>query len=358
MNILKHATVLAAVCLFFTGCMTSDPVKLPFNSYVPRSNGDGIATSTPTLQGMDPDVLEKAFRLVHDEERFVMARSLLVMRNGYLVAETYPHDNNDIDNTDNIQSCTKTFTSLLAGIALSRGDLDSLDQTLSSIYPEHFTGIKEKNTITLRDALSMKTGLAFDNSIQTLQMYQSKGSTVEFILAQSKLYDPGQVLHYNDGAPQLVAAAIQKVSGMTLSRYAQEYLFDPLGIDNWKWESAKDGVTFGAFGLYLTPRDMCKVGQMLLQHGRYNGRVVVDSAWIETATTPQGIGNFNGATYGLYFWLYPAYGAFAAEGHGGQILFVVPSRNIVIVYMAFPYTSSLLWDEYPELVDIIIASCS
>jgi CubicO group peptidase (beta-lactamase class C family) len=337
--------------------MRNENFKLAYEGYTPQDIPGSLAVSTPGAQNMDSSLLDAAFRLIFDENRYIMARSLLVMRNGFLVAEAYPNDPADIDRINNIQSCTKSFTSILAGIALKRGDIDSVNQKLSDIYPEHFTGCPEKSAITLRHALSMKVGLEFENESHTLELYREKKSTVDFVLSQYKLYEPGQVFHYNDGAPQLVSAAIQKRSGFSLGDYAEKYLFDPLGITDWTWEAAADGVTFGAFSLFLKPRDMIKVGLLLLQNGRWNGERILDSTWIQQITTVQGTGNFNGASYGLYFWIFPAYKGFAAEGHGGQVLFVIPDKNLVVVYTAFPYTSSLLWDHYTEFIDLILASC-
>ena len=343
--------------LALSSCLSDGSLKRPYEGYSPREKGDGWEISSPEKELMDHDLLNQAFQLVYSENRFLMAKSLLVARHGKLVAEAYPSNPDDIDKIENIQSCTKTITSMVTGIAMQNGLLDSVGQKLSDIYPEHFINVPDKEEITLEHALTMRTGLEFNNDTYTLGLYQSTGSSVEFVLSKDVLYQPGQVFHYNDGSPHLVSAAIGKKAGTSMGAYAGQHLFKPLGINEWQWEEAKDGVTFGAFSLYLKPRDMLKIGQLLLNKGLWNGTRVVDSTWISEATAIRSTANFNTASYGYYFWIFPAEGAFAAEGHGGQIIYVVPQKELVIVYSAWGYTSSMLWDQYTELTDLIISSC-
>ena len=105
---------------------------------------------------------------------FWMARSLLVIRNGKLVAEAYPHDIADRDQFANIQSCTKSFTSIMVGVAIQDGLDISVDDKLYDIYPELFDDDLLKREMTLEDALTMQTGLEFNNDENTLQLYQTK----------------------------------------------------------------------------------------------------------------------------------------------------------------------------------------
>lgn len=341
-----------------SSCLEDDPFKLPYTGYQPVSLADGITVSTAAAENMDEGLLDAAYRLVYEDDRFTMARSMLVLRNGNLVAEAYPHDKNDIDRIANIQSMTKSFTSILTGIALQKDLLDSVNQTLYSIYPEHFIGHPEKENITLHHALTMTTGIDFDNGSNTQTLYQTERSSVEYVLSLDKVYEPGVVFHYHDGAPQLVSAAVQKRYGASFSEFADNNLFQPLGITDWKWEAAHDGNTFGAFSLFLKPRDLAKVGQLLLQNGEWNGQQLVPSNWIATATQPHVNSSQLGAPYGYYFWIYPAYGAYAADGHGGQRVMVFPQKNLVIVYTAWGYTSGEFFDHFNEVADLISRSCN
>lgn len=352
-----HGAVGIALSLLSASCLNDDPMKLGYTGYQPLGQNDGWKVSTPAAENMDAGLLDKAYNLVYSEERFVMARSLLVLRNGKLVGEAYPHDLKDAGQLQNIQSCTKSFTSILAGIALSRGYLDSLSGRFSDVMPEHFVNYPDKRDITIEHALTMRAGIAFDDGDHTYDFYHTSGSSVEFVLNLPKNYPPGTVFHYNDGVPQFISAAIQNQYGKPLSAFADENLFKPLHITDWKWESAKDGTTFGAVSLFLKPRDMAKFGQMLLNYGSWNGLRVVDSSWIAMATRPMVTTSSPGASYGYYFWIYPAYPAYAASGHGGQYIFVAPSNRLVIVYTAWPYSSGEMFDDFTEIADIVVRSC-
>ncbi len=339
-------------------CLKDGPLKASYTGFEPVELNDGWEISSPEAEGMDVRLVEKAFRLMYEEHRYPMARSLLVLRNGKIVAEAYPNDPDDIERIQNIQSCTKSFTSILAGIALSNGILDSLDQTFYEIYPEHFDDDTAKREITLRHALCMQTGLEFDDSDHTLELYRSSGSSVEYVLSKRRIYEPGVVFHYNDGAPHLVSAAIQKLHGRPMDEFADEFLFAPLGITDWKWEHSKDGVSFGAFSLFLKPRDIARFGELLLDNGMWKSQQIVDSSWISEASHSWVNAGGDGASYGYYFWIFPGYGGYSAVGHGGQRIFVLPDRRLVVVYTAWPYTSDLFFDDLSEVLDLLVGSCN
>lgn len=343
--------------LLLVSCLRDEPMKKEYEGYSPSAINDDWVISTPEDENMDADFLHSAYELLHKDERFVMARSLLVFRNGKLVAESYPHDFNDINEYANIQSCTKSVTSMLAGIAIQDNKLQSLQERLFDIYPDYFDSDKEKRSITIEDALTMQTGLEFDNGSHTLELYQTEGNSIAYVLSQKRLYPSGTVMNYNDGAPHLISKVIEKKTGQMLSDYAAEKLFKPLNISDWQWESANDNTTYGAFSLYLKPRDFGKIGQLLLQNGKWQNQQIIDSVYLVEATKTQVSANFNGESYGYYFWTLPAHNAYCALGHGGQFLLVVPEKGLIVVYTAWPYTSSQLFDERMELMSLIINSC-
>jgi CubicO group peptidase (beta-lactamase class C family) len=349
--------LLLPVIFLLSACLKEEPFKLESAGITPSDLHDGIVLSTPEAEHMDLTVLQQAYDLIYRDDRYLMARSLLVFRNGKLVAEAYPHSPDDIGAIQNIQSCTKSFTSILTGIALQEQLLDSLNEPLYGIYPEWFDDDTRKRTMTIADALTMRTGLDFDNDDQTLDLYSTQENSAQFVLARPYLYPPGTVVNYNDGAPQLLSKAIEKKAGKILADFAQEKLFGPLGISNWKWEAAKDGTTFGAFSLFLRPRDFGKAGLLLANYGRWNATVLVDSSYLADATAIHVAANFHSEPYGYYFWILPAYGGYAAIGHGGQFLLVVPGKQLVAVYTAWPYTNEQFFDERNELMSLIVQSC-
>jgi CubicO group peptidase (beta-lactamase class C family) len=354
---MKKIIILAIVATTLSSCLKDEPFKLEFSGFEPIQRGDDWQTSSPEQENVDRSNLTQAYELLYKDDRFTMARSLLVFRNGKLIAEAYPHDPSDIDVIHNIQSCTKSFTSILTGIAIQDNYIDSIDERLYDIYPEYFDTDADKRTISIEDALTMQTGLEFDNGTHTEKLYKIETNSVEYVLSLPNLYRSGTFMNYNDGAPQLVSKVIEKKTGMSLSAYADTRLLAPLNIKDWKWESANDGTTFGAFSLYLKPRDFGKIGQLLLQYGHWNNETLIDSVYLQEATDIKVSANFSSEPYGYYFWILPAYGGYAAIGHGGQFLMVVPEKRLVVVYTSWPYTSGEFFDQRNDLMNLIVNSC-
>ncbi len=345
------------LALLLSCCLMDGPFKLPYKGFTPRNTGDGTSISTPEAELMDREMLDRAFRLVYDEDRFYMARSLLVYRNGKLVAEAYPNDTDDINQIHHIQSATKSVTSLMVGAAIQQGHAIGMNEKLYDILPESFDGVTAKRYITIGDTLTMRTGLAFDNSSDTSELYTTQEDSAAFVLSKSMKYPHGIMMNYNDGSPQLISRVIEKKCGMSLEKFARTALFDPLEIREWKWEHAKDGTSFGAFGLYVKPRDFGKIGILLAGNGAWEGTQIIDPAYLADAVTAHTSGSYNNAGYGYYFWTLDAYGGYYASGHGGQFLLVVPGKNLSVVYTAWPYTSAAMFDQSNDLMTLIIESC-
>jgi hypothetical protein len=148
--------------------------------------------------------------------------------------------------------------------------------------------------------------------------------------------------------------------------FAREHLFGPLGITHYRWLEHADGTTYGPWGLYLTPRDMARVGQLLLQRGQWEGRQLVPEDWLDESTRarppPDSVRNDAGLAhyglgYGYYWWVSAEHRAFFASGHGGQYILVRPDLQLVVVLTAEPDTKSDLTDVNPRaflaLVDLI-----
>jgi len=201
--------------------------------------------------------------------------------------------------------------------------------------PEHFDHDDRKQAITIHHALTMQTGLEFDNDENTVELFNDPGSSLEFVLHRDLVFTPGARFYYHDGNPQLISGVIQQVSGMTEEEFAAEYLFDPLGIHHYQWERHADGSTFGAFGLWLRPRDMAKIGKLMAQGGMWNGEQIVSAEWIAESTRL----HVSRARYGYYWWVTEESNIFAAEGHGAQTILIAQEENLVVVLTADPYSS-------------------
>jgi len=326
--------VLAASCL--TSCITDDRLKAAFEIEPVERAGDW-PTATPEEHGFDSQRLQQVYRPLFSEDAYPTVISMLVIRDGVLVAEGYMRDHRDIDTLVQIKSATKSFTSTLLGIAIDHGIVDAdLDRTLASYLPEHFGAGSPYASVTLEQALTMRTGIAFDNDVHTNVLRgDSYTDSVDYVLARRPRFEPGEQFDYHDGNPHLVVAVIAAQSGIDLTDFARLFLFDPLGIERFHWDRAGDGLEFGAFGIYLRARDLARMGQMLLDGGTFDGQRVVSAGWIARATAVH-VPDSKPWPYGYYFWIEPQGAGFAAQGHGGQYLYVEPAKHLVLVITAEP----------------------
>lgn len=328
------------------GCLTDPDLKVAYEGYAPEVLNDGWTVSTPEAEGMDGPALERVFQDLFREDRYPTVRALLVVRHGKLVAEGYARDPLDRSQIHNVQSVAKSVTSLLAGIALDEGALPSVDEPLYELMPQHFDGEARKRSMTLRHALTQQTGLDFDNQADTGPFMYSKGSSLANVLHRPLVFDPGTGFYYSDGNPQLVSGAIQIGTGKSMEAFAAGRLFGPLGIEHWRWEHHADGVTFGANGLWLRPRDMAKIGQLALDLGTWRGRRIVSEEWIRKSTSIHANGD-----YGFYWWVYQDGALIAARGAGGQAIVVAPELDLVVVETSDPGAHS--WELTPEFPDLL-----
>src|SRR5260370_19229534 len=174
-----------------------------------------------------------------------------------------------------------------------------------------------------------------------------------FVLAQPLAAQPGDVFNYNTGTADLLGVILRKVSGKRLDVFAKETLFDPLGIEDWDWDGSSGFNPAAASGLRLRPRDLAKIGQLVLQHGSWHGQQIVSSAWIDQSMASHITGKgllFNGpegiSSYGFLWWLgrlpidHPEHDLIAAAGNGGQRLYILPNQGLVVVVTAGVYDRS------------------
>ncbi|UCH10288.1 MAG: serine hydrolase, partial [Fidelibacterota bacterium] len=164
--------------------------------------------------------------------------------------------------------------------------------------------------------------------------------------------------------PQLLGGAVSMKAGMTLDEIAEERLFGPLGITDYYWERNADDDNWASQALYMRPRDLAKIGKLVLNKGNWEGEQLISEDWIEQATSIQTLqypGQPEDSTdpfYGFYWWIYPHLGAFTALGAGGQFIFIVPDKSLVIVMTSEPYVLDelSLESDFFDLVPMIINS--
>ena len=306
----------------------ADPV-VPERSDWPT---EGWRTTTPEAQGMDGGLLEEAGDRVPTELPDVSA--LLVVRHGRLVFERY-YGGVGPDDPIDVRSVTKSVTGALVGIALAEGDLEDLDQTVGELIPDRIPPGADPRTpsITLEHLLTMTSGLAWDATSDYQRLIASH-DWIGLTLGLPVAYEPGTVFAYNSGGSHLLSVILAEATGQETADYAQDRLFDPLGIEPGEWDRSPQGETIGGFGLKLTPRDMAKLGELYLNGGRWDGEQIIPADYVLASTTQQSDGDATGGTpYGYQWWVTDASGspAFYALGYGGQYIYVLPDLDLVVV---------------------------
>jgi CubicO group peptidase (beta-lactamase class C family) len=152
--------------------------------------------------------------------------------------------------------------------------------------------------------------------------------------------EPGEKFEYHSAAPALCGPILESVTGMPVTEFANEYLFEPLLISDYLWHTLSDGNTLTAGGMFMRSRDMAKIGYLILTRGQWQGRQILSEKWIDTSTKPYTSDDEMG--YGYYWWLSKYKGGdktfetIFAAGHGGQRVMVVPELNLVAVFTSKP----------------------
>jgi CubicO group peptidase (beta-lactamase class C family) len=340
MRRVAFAFSLFALLAAIGGCFLDRPYKHR-NTTVPEDLGDGWAIAPPASVGIDPAVLASIHEEILREDQYFGILGLLIIKDGKLVFETYTRSVEDRDRVHPLQSVTKSVTALVLGAARDRGLVGALDTTLCSIVGSECAALEPaKQAITLDNLLTMRSGIAFDNSSFSMEiMVYRPDDPLRYILEKPMYAAPGAQFYYRDADPQLVSHAIQRLTGRTLESLGVEFLLQPLGVKEHFWDHVSDGTTTGGFGLHLRPRDFARLGQLMLDGCRWGGAQVVSSEWCTLASTAKVDVPGSPFGYGYYFWVTSTPQAYAFFGHGGQFALVVPSKNLVAVQIALPYTS-------------------
>jgi CubicO group peptidase (beta-lactamase class C family) len=238
---------------------------------------------------------------------------------------------------------------LLTGIALDQGHLDSFNQKIYDIIPSYFDDDISKRSITIYHALTMQTGLEWENDKDTRPLITGKeSSSLEMVLHKPLEFTPGTDYHYTDGNPQLISGIITARTNQSEEAFAASNLFDKMGITDFYWEKHPDGLNFGAVALYLKPRDFAKFGLLCLEDGNWSGEQLVSATWIDLSTQIHSYADEQ-HPYGFYWWIRPEYNAFTALGHGGQYIYVIPEKDLAIIMTSEPYAGQ--YDGYENLLE-------
>lgn len=310
--------------------------------------------------GLDPALVRNLDR--EAEERYPKLYSVLVVKDGVLVAERY-YRGAGPETLMDIRSVTKSFTGTAIGIALKEGIFCSLEDPLEEYVPEErFPSDNTVRGLTLRELLTMSSGLYWKTGNKLgeafIQRFHRSKDWLKFILRLP--VDPqrrGRFL-YRSPDSHLLSCLITWAAGRNTSNYLKDRLFGPLGIRHWEWEEDPQGNTAGHISLKLRSRDMAKLGLLYLNGGLWNRNRILDEEWVSGALQPQveGMPGFGG--YGYHWWSSDIGGVKAsyALGHGGNFIIVLPELGCVMVTASEPKVSR--WRDPRKLAEsVLLPAC-
>jgi CubicO group peptidase (beta-lactamase class C family) len=311
----------------------------------PLATGDGWQVGLLPESVADSKLLNELFEQIL-QGKFHGLDAFLVAQHGELILEEYFYLGGR-ERLHSIQSATKSVTSLLFGTARDQGLIKNLDEPLKSYFPQYADSAQASTSSpTLRHALTMSAALDWKEDIpysnpenDAVRMNQSS-DLYKYVLSKSPdpVDKPGDRFEYNSGLSILLGGVLLHTTGKPADNYARETLFKTLKINHFAWTSMGGKVHTGG-GLFLRPRDLLKIGQMVLDSGKWNGRQVVSENWIRESTAfilpiSEGYKDFG---YGYQWWrgtVRTDTGTFPviyASGYGGQMLYIVPDLDLVVL---------------------------
>jgi CubicO group peptidase (beta-lactamase class C family) len=324
---------------FMSGCCNNTDNKLP----------RGKATEAQT------DAFDKWLQA--EAEAGQEIHSAMVLQHGKVIAERWMEPNAP-DSAHIMHSVSKTFTSMAVGFAINEG-LISLEDHLVDFFPEKVPEDASDNlkAITVRDLLVMGCGHEPEHTNEI--RYGEGEDWVAQFLTYPVVYEPGTHFCYNTIGTYMLSAIITKVTGEKMVDYLQPRLWEPLGIETPYWKECPMGINFGGWGLYIKTEDMAKLGQTLLDGGKYRGQQVIPAEWVAEASKAQIDNrpkNFDPENdpnpdwhqgYCYQMWRCRNNG-FRADGAYGQYIIVLPDKDAVIAMTAnvqnMQTELNLVWD--------------
>ena len=369
-KIVKHYFVIAVflgvlICLAVHSASCSQPA---YSYQIPQQIDDGWVTASLGDVGINEEQITDSMDSLLKSDNNPL-HSIIIVKDGKLVLEEYfsgedlsiegglHFEQRDFDRTTLhcLASASKSITSILLGIAIDQGKVESIHENLFSFFPEYSElSNAVKDNITLQHLLTMSSGIPWDESYpyddprnDLAQMVFISTDPMRYVLEKSLVAAPGEAFIYNSGTTNVLGEVVSRSAGLPLADFADRYLFTPLGITSCDWISFPNApeIAVASSLLYLKPRDMAKIGQMYLQKGVWNGNRIISESWviestgqsIEVPSSEEVIPGFN-TSYGYQWWR----GTFSngdidtcyAAGFGGQFIFVLPEMEMVIVFTA------------------------
>lgn len=246
-----------------------------------------------------------------------------------------------------LQSVTKTITSVIIGVAITRRDFPSIDAPVLSFFDT--TKVRNidarKRRMTVRHLLTMTGGFDWNENLPYIDprnnavVMEASHDWVDYTINLPMGKEPGAEFNYSSGETQLLAHIFHRATGVDIEEYAARHLFGPLGITRWFWKRTPAGLVDTEGGLYLEARDLARIWYLFMKGGAWFGQRLVSRDWVEQSTRPAvSVENRpGGAKYGFKWWLYPnpvdsSRYVLSGSGFGGQSPMAFPERDLVVVF--------------------------
>lgn len=331
MRFALSVAAMTSLLLLSSSVLMAQTVALPRSS--PEAQGVSSVKVREFLEAADKDV-----KSMH---------SFMLVRHGHVVAEAWwaPEA---ADKQHVLWSLSKSFCSTAVGLAVDEGKL-SLDDTVLKFFPDDAPPEPSANlkAMRVRDLLTMSTGHQDEVKLD------DKTPWVKAFLAHPVPHKPGTHFRYNTPATFMCSAIVQKVTGKTVLDYLKPSLFEPLGIRDPRWDANPQGMSIGGYGLFVRTEDIAKFGQLYLQKGKWDGKQLLSSKWVEQATSKQ-VSNGSDPErdwdqgYGFQFWRC-RHGAYRGDGKDGQFCVVLPEQDAVVAITAntgnMQSQLNIVWDK-------------
>jgi len=334
----------------------------------PDQLNDGLQTATLKEVGLNEKIIQTMVDSIVNGT-YPNTHSVLIYRNGKLAFENYfpgidqyrgkgsvGFVDHHRDSLHDLRSVSKSFVGAAVMIAIDQGKIKSLNQREFDFFPEHSnldTGMKKD--ITIKHLLTMSSGIEWSEDLPYTDPKNSEtamdrsNDPVLYVLSQPIVIKPGSIFNYSGGSTQVLAAVVERATGMPIDQFAAKNIFLPLGINNFTWAKRRDGIPIAASGLRLPSRDFVKFGILLLNNGKWNNKQIISQQLLSEAlqrqfTDPEAPPNII-AGFGYHIWI-PTYKngndpvtIVRAAGNGGQNIFIDKKQNIVAVVTAGNYNN-------------------
>jgi CubicO group peptidase (beta-lactamase class C family) len=385
----KGILLISIASLLFISCQSTPSIQYTYRP--PENINDGLDVGTLEEVNIDSTLIEKAVNDIN-RGKYGEVHSMLIFKDNKLVLEEYfpgheyvweaANHHGEMVNWDRIMdhpihSVTKSVTSICIGIAVDKGYIDSVHQSIFDYLPEHqHLNIDGKDKITIEHLLTMTSGLEWhewnapyssrDNDAIEIWFQDAEGKKdpISYVLEKPLVDTPGTKFNYSGGNMIVLGEIIKHATGMDIDEFSGMYLFEPLGIESFNWGVRfPNGVIEAASGLEITPRAMAKIGVTFLNNGVWHAKQIIAEQWVEKSATPfadnQGINvpgtDSRNVGYSYSWWTkhYPESGwqlsckssntvrglyLYYAGGWGGQRIIVFPELNAVVVFTGGNYT--------------------